>query len=100
MQQKLCDMYEVTFNDVRRLPTGNVVVHFQDNSDIIDVGPDGAIVVGEPYLDALKRYGGGFKSKLLVKKECMWLGRDIAAKLKNNSSSSQGSFRLKRVDQL
>lgn len=97
MEQVLCDLYEVTFNDVKRLPTGNIVVHFQDSDDVIELGPDCHVVVGEPYLEALSRYGRGFKTKTLIKKNCTWLGRDISAKLKNGIGSNKG-FRLTKID--
>ena len=97
MEQVLCDLYEVTFNDVKKLPTGNVVVHFQDNDDVIHLGDDDHVVVGEPYLEALQRYGGGFKTKVLVKNNCTWLGREISARLKNSGKSSTPTFRMTKV---
>lgn len=99
MEQALCDLYEVTFNDVKRLPSGNVVVHFQDRNDVIHLGEDDAVVVGEPYLEALRRYGGGFKTKTIVKKNCTWLGREIGAKLKGNVSKAPAQpYRLQKVE--
>lgn len=89
VDQILCDLYEVTFNDVKRLPSGNVIVHFQNKNDTIKLGEDDAVVVGEPYLEPLSRYGGGFKTKVLVKKNCIWLGRQICNKIKNQEIGSK-----------
>lgn len=100
MRQALCDLYKVTFNDVKRLPEGSQVVHFQDREDIIKLGKDETIIVGEPYLEALSRYGGGFKTKELVKENCTWLGRAISEKLGASNSNPAGRFRLQRVDKV
>lgn len=90
VDQILCDLYEVTFNDVKRLPSGNVIVHFQNRNDTITLGEDDAVVVGEPYLEPLSRYGGGFKTKVLVKKKCVWLGRQICNKVKTQDIGKKG----------
>lgn len=100
MKQTLCDLYEVTFNDVKRLPEGSQIVHFQDRSDIIRLPKDEIMVVGEPYLEALSRYGGGFATKKLIRENCTWLGRAISEKMANSSVQRSAPFRLQRVDQL
>lgn len=102
MKQILTDLYKVEFNTVRMLSsTGpHVVVHESNPEDYIVLNPmDMSVVVGEPYLLPLQRYGGGFKKKTLLAKNCCWVGSGVASKLANNRGSVRThSYRMVETD--
>lgn len=74
MMQLLSDLYEVEFNKVRHTPDGYVVTHDQDSNLRIVMGSRKTIVVAEPYILPLSKYGGGIKTKTLIERNCCWMG--------------------------
>lgn len=103
MKQILVDLYKVEFNNVKLL-TGNgprVVCHETNPEDYIILNQnDLSVIVGEPYLLPLSKYGGGFKSKTLVSKNCCWVGSAVAAKLadKNTHNTRGQSYRMVEIE--
>lgn len=84
MKQVLVDLYKVKFNQVKTLPGTNtpIVTHETNPEDYIVLSPhDQTVVIGEPFLLPLSKYGGGFKDRTLVAANCCWVGSSIAAKL-------------------
>lgn len=86
--QQLSDLYEVEFNEVRRSPLGNVVIHDQNSDMVILLGTDTTMIVGEPYLVPVSRYGKGLKKKTLVRKQCCWMGSNIASRVGDELSGT------------
>lgn len=99
MKQVLVDLYKVDFNDVRKLTISgpHVVVHETNPEEYIVLNQDKSIIVGEPYLVPLQKYGGGFKSKTLIGKNCCWVGSSIAAKIANQGVTQGGRGRSYRM---
>ena len=102
MKQILTDLYKVEFNNVRKMSSSGpyMVTHETNQEDFIILNPaDLSVVVGEPYLLPLQKYGGGFKSKTLIAKNCCWVGSNVASKLadKNVVANRSHSYRMVEV---
>lgn len=100
MKQVLVDLYEVEFNHPRMLSQGGpiVVIHETNPEEYIVLDPvNKTVMVGEPYLLPLQKYGGGFKSKKLVAKNCCWVGSGIASRVANKGGSVAARGRSYRM---
>lgn len=96
--QVLQDLYEVTFNDVTKTKTGNVIYHNDDRNLNIFLGNRLTIQVAKSQLEELSKYGNGFKTQKLLQKACIWSSSPKTVSVANNTNKTNG-FLFRMVEE-